>query len=105
MPETFEGKIQMAKIEQKLDDHVATQTIDMNEIKSGVTRIEAKLDNKADRGKRQTIACQRRNSPILKTFFLNAKLVKRNLFSFYQPTRMNLIYNLTGLPQANSLKI
>lgn len=48
MPETPEGKIQMAKIEQKLDDHIATQSIDMNEIKSTVARIEGKLDIKAN---------------------------------------------------------
>lgn len=49
MPETNEGKIQMAKIEQKLDDHITTQNIDMNEIKGGITRIETKLDIKANK--------------------------------------------------------
>lgn len=49
MPETNEGKIQMAQISQKLDDHIATQNSDMSEIKSGITRIETKLDIKADK--------------------------------------------------------
>lgn len=49
MPDTPEGKIQMAKLTQKLDDHIATQATDMSEIKTGLTRIEVKLDSKADR--------------------------------------------------------
>ena len=49
MPETNEGKIQMAKLTQKLDDHVSQQNSDMSELKSGIVRIETKLDVKADK--------------------------------------------------------
>jgi len=56
MPETNEGRIQMAKIEQKLDDHIQVQNTDMNEIKGGITRIETKLDIKADRDAVEKVA-------------------------------------------------
>ena len=56
MPETYEGKIQMAKIEQQLIDHVQTQNVDMSEIKNGITRIETKLDVKAGRDEVEKIA-------------------------------------------------
>lgn len=49
MSDTPEIKIQMAKIEQKLDDHVSTQSIDMAELKTVTARIEAKLDIKANK--------------------------------------------------------
>jgi len=49
MPESFEGKIQMAKIEQKLDDHIVAQNSDMGEVKSSLTRIELKLDAKVNK--------------------------------------------------------
>ena len=55
-PETNEGKIQMAKIEQKLDDHISSQTCDMTEIKTGITRIETKLDVKADKDSVEKVA-------------------------------------------------
>jgi len=56
MPESNEGRIQMAKIEQKLDDHIQVQNTDMNEIKGGITRIETKLDIKADRDAVEKVA-------------------------------------------------
>jgi hypothetical protein len=37
------------KLEQKLDDHIVSQASDMSEIKTGITRIETKLDVKADK--------------------------------------------------------
>ena len=49
MPETNDGKIQMAKLQQQLTDHIQSNDSDMGEIKSGITRIETKLDVKADK--------------------------------------------------------
>lgn len=49
MPETFEGKMQLVELKTKLDDHIATQNSDMNELKATTIRIETKLDVKADK--------------------------------------------------------
>ena len=49
MPESYEGKLQMAKIQQKLDDHISTQASDMSDLKTTMTRIETKLDIKANK--------------------------------------------------------
>lgn len=45
MEQTERDKLIM--LNQKLDDHIATQNSDMNDLKSGMTRIETKLDYKA----------------------------------------------------------
>lgn len=56
MPETYEGKIQMAKLQQQLSDHEATQRIDMAEIKGGVNQIINKLDIKAGKDEVEKVA-------------------------------------------------
>lgn len=56
MPDTIEGRLELTKLTQKLDDHIAMQTVDMNEIKATTTRIEAKLDVKANRDDIKDIA-------------------------------------------------
>jgi uncharacterized protein YacL len=47
LPETYEGKLEMAKISQKLDDHIVTQTINDQKVNETLARIESKLDTKA----------------------------------------------------------
>jgi hypothetical protein len=44
VPNTNEGKIQMAKLDQKLTDHIENQRFDMDFLKGGQARIETKLD-------------------------------------------------------------
>lgn len=49
MPNTPDGRIIMAKLDQKLTDHAQTQAVDMNDLKTTMSRIEAKLDIKANK--------------------------------------------------------
>lgn len=47
MPAIFKPEIEIARIMQKLDDHIVTQTTDFSELKATMLRIELKLDSKA----------------------------------------------------------
>lgn len=58
MPETIEGRLELTKLTQKLDDHIATQALDMSELKATTTRIEAKLDIKTDKSETSKIAAE-----------------------------------------------
>jgi len=55
-PDTNDGRERLVKIETKLDDHISAQACDMSEIKTGITRIETKLDIKADKDEIDRIA-------------------------------------------------